>query len=158
MPIYVTQGRYTREAVKGMVVRPEDRADAVGRLIAKAGGKLLVYHGLADQLIFTEGTVNYYQRVQRLIGDREATADFARVFLAPGMAHCGGGPGAQPANALSKLVDWVENGRAPKSLDGVIRDPSTGAVVATRPICMYPKVAAYTGQGPTTEASSFACR
>lgn len=128
------------------------------RGLKKAGGKLLVYHGLADPLIFTEGTVNYYQRVQRLIGDREATADFARVFLAPGMAHCGGGPGAQPANALSKLVDWVENGRAPKSLDGVIRDRSTGAVVATRPICMYPKVAAYTGQGPTTEASSFACR
>jgi hypothetical protein len=124
----------------------------------KAGGKLVIYHGLADQLIFPQGTINYYRRVQQATGDRADTTDFARLFLAPGMAHCAGGPGAQPDNPLNQLVDWVENGKAPKSLNGVIRDPSTGAVTATRPICMYPKVAVYNGSGPTTQASSFACR
>jgi Tannase and feruloyl esterase len=124
----------------------------------KAGGKLVIYHGLADQLIFPQGTINYYRRVQQSTGDRTDTADFARLFLAPGLAHCAGGPGAQPDNPLNQLVDWVENGKAPKSLDGVIRDPSTGAVIATRPICIYPKVAVYNGSGPTTQASSFACR
>ncbi len=44
VPIYITQGRYTRDAVKGMIVKPEDRADAVGRAIAKAGGKLVGYY------------------------------------------------------------------------------------------------------------------
>lgn len=62
-----------------------------------------------------------------------------------------GGPGAQPDNPLNQLVEWVANGKAPKSLNGVIRDPSTGAVTATRPICMYPKVAVYNGSGPTTQ-------
>jgi hypothetical protein len=123
----------------------------------KAGGKLVIYHGLADQLIFPQGTIDYYRRVQQSTGDRDTT-DFARVFLAPGMAHCAGGPGAQPDDPLNQLVDWVENGKAPNSLNGVIRDPSSGAVTATRPICLYPKVAVYRGSGPTTEASSFACR
>ena len=122
----------------------------------KAGGKLVVYHGLADQLIFPRGTIDYYNRVQQSTG--QGTGDFARLFLAPGMAHCAGGPGAQPDHPLSQLVDWVENGEAPRSLNGVVHDPNTGAVTATRPICMYPKVAVYKGSGPTTQASSFACR
>ena len=125
------------------------------RGLRNAGGKLLIYHGLADQLIFPQGTINYYRRVQQATGGSE---DFARLFLAPGMAHCAGGPGAQPDNPLNQLVDWVEHGNAPTSLNGVIRDPSTGAVTATRPICLYPKVATYTGSGPTTQASSFTCR
>ena len=85
----------------------------------KAGGKLIIYHGLADQLIFPQGSIDYYKRVQQSIGGRD-TADFARLFLAPGMAHCAGGPGAQPDNPLNQLVDWVENGKAPSSLNGVI--------------------------------------
>jgi feruloyl esterase len=123
----------------------------------KAGGKLVVYQGLADQLIYPQGTIDYYNRVQQSIGDR-ATAGFARVFFAPGMGHCAGGPGPQPDNPLNQLVDWVEAGEAPSSLNGVIKDRSTGAVTATRPICMYPKVATYHGHGPTNQASSFACR
>jgi len=92
------------------------------------------------------------------MGGGEDTTDFARLFLAPGVNHSGGGPGAKPADPLGQLVDWVENGKAPNSLNGVVRDPSTGAVTATRAICMYPKVAVYNGHGSTTEASSFSCR
>jgi Tannase and feruloyl esterase len=124
----------------------------------KSRGKLIIWHGLADQLIFPQGSINYYNRVQDVIGGRGETIDFARLFLAPGVAHCAGGPGAQPDNPLDQLVDWVEHGKDPTVLNGVIRDPSTGAVIATRPICMYPRVAAYKGGGATTDASSFVCR
>jgi hypothetical protein len=124
-----------------------------------AGGKLIVWHGQADQLIFPQGSVDYYTRVQRSMGRSERkTTDFARLFLAPGVTHCGGGTGPQPADPLGQLVDWVEHSTAPGALNGVVPDPSTGAVTATRPICMYPNVAAYKGRGPTTDASSFTCR
>lgn len=123
-----------------------------------AGGKLVMWHGLADQLIFPQGTINYYNRVQRLMGGTDDTTDFARLFLAPGVTHCGlFAPGPVPEDPLGQLVQWVENGKAPASLNGVVRDP-TGAVTATRPICEYPNVAAYNGHGPTTAASSFTCR
>jgi feruloyl esterase len=123
----------------------------------KSGGKLIVWHGLADQLIFPQGSIDYYRRVQEQMG-RDDTNSFARLFLAPGVTHCGFGPGPQPESALSQLVQWVENRKAPDSLNGVARDPSTGDVTATRPICAYPNVATYKGTGPTTAASSFACR
>jgi len=125
----------------------------------KTGGKLIMWHGLADQLIFPQGTINYYNRVQRLMGGTDDTTDFARLFLAPGVTHCGlFAPGPVPEDPLGQVVQWVENGKAPASLNGVVLDPSTGAVTATRPICMYPNVAHYNGHGPTTEASNFSCR
>jgi feruloyl esterase len=124
----------------------------------KAGGKLMIWHGLADQLVFPQGTINYYKHLQREMGGPENTNPFARLFLAPGVTHCGSGSGPQPETALSQLVRWVENRKAPDSLNGVVRDQSTGAVTATRQICMYPNVATYKGYGPTTDASSFTCR
>ena len=127
--------------------------------VKKTGSKLIVWHGLADQMIFLHGTINYYNRVQRLMGGTHETTDFARLFLAPGVTHCGlFAPGPVPEDPLGQLVQWVENGKAPASLDGVVRDPSTGAVTATRPICEYPNVAQYTGHGATTQSSSFSCR
>ena len=128
------------------------------RAFKKSGGKLIMWHGLADQLIFPQGTINYYNRVQRFMGGTPEATDFARLFLAPGVTHCGlFAPGPVPADPLGQLVQWVENDKAPASLDGVIRD-SSGAVIATRPICEYPDIAHYDGQGATTSASSFSCR
>jgi feruloyl esterase len=124
----------------------------------EAGGKLIMWHGQADQLIFPQGSIDYYQRLQDSMGGTQKTTDFARLFLAPGVNHCAGGPGPQPADPLGQLVDWVENAKAPTALNGVARDPSTDAVTATRPICMYPNVANYQGHGPTTDSSSFKCR
>jgi feruloyl esterase len=129
------------------------------RPFERSGGKLLMWHGLADQLIFPQGSINYYNRVQRLIGSPRETADFARLFLAPGVTHCGlFAPGPVPDHPLGQLVQWVENDKAPASLNGVGRDPTTGTVTETRPICMYPNVARYVGRGPTTDAASFECR
>jgi feruloyl esterase len=125
----------------------------------KSGGKLIMWHGLADQLIFPQGSINYFNRVQKATGGAEDTRSLARLFLAPGVTHCGlFAPGPVPEDPLGQLVQWVENGKSPDSLNGVVRDPSTGAVTATRPICMYPNVAHYNGHGSTTEASNFSCR
>jgi feruloyl esterase len=127
------------------------------RAFKQAGGKLVIWHGLADQLIFPQGTVNYYERVKALMGGAKKTEELARLFLAPGVAHCAGGAGPAPDNPLNAVVDWVEHGHAPRVLNGVLRDPS-GTVTETRPICLYPEVAAYKGHGEVTAASSFACR
>jgi hypothetical protein len=123
----------------------------------KEGGKLLIWHGLNDHLIFPQGTINYYNRVVQFMGSPDKTRDFARLFLAPGVGHCGGGPGPQPDKSFDTLVNWVEHGRAPATLSGVVRD-SKGAITATRPICLYPQTAVYKGSGPKTLASSFVCR
>ena len=122
----------------------------------KAGGKLIIWHGLVDQLIFPQGTTNYYERVIDEIGGRSRTEKFARLFLAPGVAHCAGGPGPQPDNPLDALVKWVEHGKAPETLNAV--RTSSGVVTQSRPLCLYPRVAAYKGRGDPMSAASFVCR
>src|SRR5262249_11238028 len=111
----------------------------------KAGGKMITYHGLADQLIFPRGTYHYYNQV--LQGNYKETQKFYRFFPYPNNAHCGGGTGPLiDAEALfSKLVDWVENGVAP---DYVVARQTVPAA-RTRKICMYPNVLAYSGSGST---------
>jgi len=121
------------------------------------GGKILIWHGLADQLIFPQGTVNYYRRVQQAMGGPGATGSFARLFLAPGAQHCASGAGPAPAQPLDAVVGWVEHGAAPTSILGTTTDPATGIVTDSRPVCRYPEFARYTGHGSTTDASSFVC-
>jgi feruloyl esterase len=123
----------------------------------KAGGKLVIWHGQADQLIFPQGSINYYQHVTDTMGGVERTRSFARLFLAPGVAHCAGGTGPQPDSPLNAVIDWVEHGQAPQTLNGVVRS-SGGAVTQSRPICLFPSVAAYRGHGDPAVASSFVCR
>jgi feruloyl esterase len=123
------------------------------------GGKIVIWHGLADQLIFPQGTINYYQRVQRAMGGPAATDSFARLFLASGARHCASaaGPAPAPGPLLDAVVNWVEHGQAPASILGTITDPATGAVTASRPVCLYPEFAEYTGQGSPDSASSYVC-
>ncbi|GIF63262.1 tannase [Asanoa ishikariensis] len=80
-----------------------------------AGGKLLSWHGQADELIPTQGSVDYRERVERFMGHTNVD-DFYRLFLLPGVAHCGGGPGPAPTDPLGALVTWVEKGKAPDAL------------------------------------------
>jgi feruloyl esterase len=126
---------------------------------SRHGGKIVIWHGLADQLIFPQGTINYYQRVQRVMGGAAATDSFARLFLASGAQHCtsGAGPAPGPRPLLDAIVNWVEHGKAPASILGITTDPATGAVAATRPVCLYPDFARYTGQGSPDSASSYVC-
>ncbi|MBV9446254.1 MAG: tannase/feruloyl esterase family alpha/beta hydrolase [Streptosporangiaceae bacterium] len=123
----------------------------------KDGGKILIWHGLADQLIFPQGTINYYQRVQRAMGGPAATGSFARLFLASGAQHCASAAGPAPAQPLDAVVAWVERGVAPASIPGTTTDPATGVVTDSRPVCEYPLFARYTGHGSTTQANSFIC-
>jgi len=120
------------------------------------GGRTIIWHGLADPLITAEGTIDYYTRVQQRMGGAKQTSGFARLFLAPGVGHCGGGPGPQPTGVLDALVSWVEGGKAPETLTATRRD-QTGAVTRSRPLCQYPLVAKYRGTGSTDDARNFVC-
>ena len=95
-----------------------DLADFRGR-----GGKAIVWHGWADQLITAKGTIDYYQRVQQRMGGSEVTSQFLRLFMAPGVAHCAGGPGPASTGQLDALLSWVEDGVAPETLTAIRRDP-----------------------------------
>jgi len=120
------------------------------------GGKLILWHGLADQLIYPQGTMDYYKRVEQQMAPTGNVRDFARLFLAPGVAHCAGGAGPQPGGQLDALAHWVEDKQAPETLTATKRD-QTGKPTRTRPLCQYPLVAKYRGTGSTDEASNFVC-
>ena len=121
------------------------------------GGRIVMWHGQSDQLIYPGGSIDYYNRVAKQMGGAAKAGEFFRFFLAPGVAHCGGGPGPAPTGQLAALIDWVENGKAPETLPAIRRDAS-GAVVRSRPLCQYPLVARYKGKGSTDEAASFECK
>jgi hypothetical protein len=120
------------------------------------GGKIVLWHGWADPLIYPEGTIDYYNRVQKQMGGAENTAKFARLFLAPGVGHCGGGPGPPPAGQFDTVVRWVEEGVAPETLNAERRDAS-GGIVRRRPLCRFPLTAKYKGTGSTDDAANFVC-
>lgn len=120
------------------------------------GGKALVWHGWADQLITAEGTIDYYTRVQQRMGGAKKTSEFMRFYLAPGVGHCGGGAGPTPTATLDALMSWVEEGKAPDTLPAVRRD-RTGKVTRSRPLCQYPLVAKYKGSGSIDDAANFVC-
>jgi hypothetical protein len=98
----------------------------------------------------------YFTRVLEGLGGPGTVHGSYRLFMAPGMAHCGGGEGPNTFDMVSALEQWVEHGKAP---DRIIASHSTnGLVDRTRPLCAYPQVASYTGSGSTDEASNFVCK
>ena len=119
------------------------------------GGKALLWHGAADFGVPVQGTIDYYERVRDLFG-RGQTQDFLRLFLAPGVGHCGGGAGPQPTGQFEALVKWVEQGTAPRTLQAQRADDA-GTVTATRPLCQYPQVARWTGKGSPDDGSTYRC-
>ena len=118
------------------------------------GGKLIMYHGWNDQLIQAGNSINYYSSVSKTMGVKE-TDDFLRLFMAPGMLHCAGGPGPNTFDSVGALEQWVEKGTKPATL--VASHTTGGAVDRTRPLCPYPQVAVYKGSGSLDEAANFAC-
>jgi hypothetical protein len=135
------------------------------------GGKLILYHGWNDGAIPALSTVDYYLRVLHRMGEK-ATGESIRLFMVPGMEHCGGGPGpnsfgqlaggtGDPENKVgAALQRWVEQGIAPERIIATKRkndeDP-TSEVIRTRPLCAYPNVAHYRGKGSTDSAVNFDC-
>ncbi len=120
------------------------------------GGRLIQYHGWSDPQISPGNSVQYYQRVLEALGGVAKVQSSYRLFMAPGMAHCGGGEGPNTFDMVSALERWVELGKAP---DQVIASHLTNGVVdRTRPLCPYPSVATYKGTGSTDEAGNFVCK
>lgn len=100
------------------------------------GGKLLMLHGLVDQLICPQGTIDYYERVRTQMGGPKKTAEFARLFLIPGIDHGNRGPGTKPIDHFERLVQWVETGKAPDRINAELRDKS-GNLVRARSYAPY---------------------
>ena len=119
------------------------------------GGKLISYHGWADALITGHYAVQYYESVLDAMGGLEETTDFYRLFMAPGVAHCRGGPGPDRFDAVAALERWVEQGLAPDRI--IASKVVNGEVRRSRPLCVYPQVARYDGSGSIDDAANFAC-
>ena len=125
-----------------------------------SGGKLLLSHGLDDEIVTPSGTLHYFQRVFETMGGVEATSAFARLFLSPGEGHShvtAAGPGLTLARGMAALMEWVENGRAPDSIPTERRDAATGEITMTRLVCAHPGVASYIGSGDPRAAANFTC-
>ncbi len=118
------------------------------------GGKLLLYHGMADPFFSALDTQRYYERLAKDNGGPDKTMNFARYFAVPGMNHCGGGPALDNFDALAAMTQWVEQGKAPSSMLAT----GTQFPGVSRPLCAYPKHAEYTGAGPRDGAASFSCK
>lgn len=126
----------------------------LGPFIAR-GGKLIQYHGWSDPQISPGNSTQYYRQVADALGGAGKIHGAYRLFMAPGMGHCGGGEGPNSFDMLAAIEDWVERGKAP---DRVVASRSEGGkVVRTRPLCPYPQVARYSGSGSVDDAANFTC-
>jgi feruloyl esterase len=120
------------------------------------GGKLITYHGWSDPNVAPLASVNYYKSVVDSVGSESKTRDSFRLFMAPGMGHCGGGEGPNTFDMLSAMEQWVEKGKAPDQV--IATHVESGVKGRTRPLCPYPQVAKYKGSGSIEDAANFACR
>ena len=118
------------------------------------GGKLLMYHGWNDTAISPGNAIDYYTSVQKRMGGKQD--DFIRLFMAPGMNHCGGGSGPNLVNWMAALERWREAGIAPDRVDAV--RVGNNRIEVSRPLCPYPQIAVYNGKGTTNDAGNFSCK
>jgi tannase/feruloyl esterase len=129
--------------------------DANLRSFFARGGKLLQYHGWNDQQISPFNSINYYKSVEAKLGRDEVSKSY-RLFMAPGMMHCGGGDGPNQFNPMVALERWREANVAPSQI--LATHVTNGVVDTTRPLCPYPQVAVYNGSGSTKDATNFTCK
>ena len=162
--------------LKAAEERTGQALDAVNpdlRAFKARGGKLILYHGWNDPAISPLATIDYVKSVEQTVG-RAQTESFVRLFLVPGMQHCGGGPGPadfgqwgpsfdpaldNAANDITFALEaWVEKGKAPEQVIARGSFEEAGAkVVFAQPICAYPKAAVYKGSGDRKDAASYVC-
>ncbi len=120
----------------------------------ESGGKLIVYHGWTDPILSPYNTLQYRKELAQTMGE-DALPDFYRLYMAPGMDHCGGGVGPSRFDALGALVKWVEEGEAPTTL--VASGVTVDGEPRTRLLCNYPQVAVYDGEGDPDNVDSYSC-
>ena len=119
------------------------------------GGKLIFYHGVSDPWFSAKDTIDYYQRMTAANGGSSKVMEWSRLFLSPGMGHCGSGAATlDQFDLLTASVNWVEKGQAPESVT------ATGRAFPgrSRPLCAYPKFAQYNGSGNPEDAANYSCR
>lgn len=142
---------------------------------AARGGKLIVFHGLADTLVAPGQSVAFFDRHAAQMGGVSKLADSARLFLAPGMMHCGGGTGPDAFNTtlgipprppsedarydlFSALIAWTDRREAPDRIVATrFSSEDAGKIGMQRPLCPYPQRSVYRGTGSTLAESSFRC-
>jgi feruloyl esterase len=117
------------------------------------GGKLIMYFGWADPQLNPRVAVEYFEEAGKRAG--ASAGDFFRLFMVPGMFHCGGGIGTSTFDVMTPLLHWVEAGQAPNAI--AASRIAGGKVNRTRPLCPYPQVARYTGSGSIDDAANFRC-
>lgn len=131
------------------------------RAFANRGGKLLIWQGWTDTTNHPQSSINYYTGIRNLLGER-AASNAVRLFMAPGMGHCGYGYGPNTFDGIGVLMNWVEKGVAPDRIDAsYVGGENYGKEVSpsrTRPLCPYPQVARYTGTGSVDDAANFTCK
>jgi feruloyl esterase len=123
------------------------------------GGKLLMYHGWNDTAISPGNSINYYESVLKSMGGKSGGKqldDFVRLYMAPGMQHCGGGPGPNQINYMAIMERWREGNQTPASIEAF--HVANNRVDMSRPLCPYPQVATYKGVGSTNDAANFVCK
>jgi feruloyl esterase len=127
-----------------------------------SGGKLLLYHGWNDAAIPAGATLDYHASVRKTLGP--VADEQVRLFMIPGVMHCGGGVGPTDFDLLDQMDQWVESGAAPERIVATEYDPpaifgpaADAKVIRTRPLCPWPKVARYKGSGATDDHSNFMC-
>lgn len=141
---------YTQSALEFM------KADSTDLSAFRArGGKLLLVHGVSDPVFSIVDTIDWWRALDAASGGTAAA--FARLFAVPGMNHCAGGPATDRFDAFSALVDWVEKGIAPERIVATA-GPAAPWPGRTRPLCVYPRQARYSGSGSIEEAANFVCR
>lgn len=119
----------------------------------KRGGKLILYTGMSDPVFSANDLIGYYKDITRAAGGQKETFSFARLYLLPGVNHCGGGPGLDSFDSLTALEKWVEEGEAPEHMVA----KGSAYPGRTRPMCPYPLRPIYNGWGNIENAASFAC-
>jgi len=119
-----------------------------------AGGKLILWHGWADQHISPLGTIGYVEALQKNMGGQSSLDAFMRFYLAPGVSHCGGGEGLPNMDLVTAAVEWTEKGTAPDAIT-TYRTDTAGSVTSVRPMYPYPALAKYNGTGDANAAASY---
>ena len=120
-------------------------------------GKLILWHGTNESAISVNGTTRYYTQAANAAGGQAAADQFMRYYIAPGVNHCSGEPGADQTDLLAALDGWVASNAAPGNLAAPKANAQTGATTLTRPLCVYPRYPRYSGSGDVNAASSYTC-
>lgn len=151
--IEATSGIYTTSAMQFMAANSTDLSAFKAR-----GGKMIVYHGVADPVFSFNDTRRWYDGVVAAQGGGlENAQSVVRLYPIPGMNHCGGGPATDQFDVLTPLMAWVEEGTPPATITASANAQS-GFAGRTRPLCTYPQVARYKGSGSLEDAASFVCQ